>query len=160
MKQPITADIPRELEDVDEILTRYGRAVMDRYRKHHCASAEGRYAIPPNDDDREPREVLMHEVDVQLVQRALASVEERFRVILQILYVPKRLPAAAQLRIAKIPPAVSCERHLAGLRFFASRYRTEQLLAHRARGGLRRVMRRTAMETMLATAIAPANESD
>lgn len=145
-RHQIAADIPVELADADELLRKYGRSVMDRYKKMHCASAEGRYSIPPNDDDREPREVLLSTLDVSLVQRALAAVPEIFRTVLQILYVPKRLPAEAQLRRLQIPPKLSAERHLEGLRIFVGRHRAEEIKVSRAEGGLRRMQHRSLVE--------------
>jgi len=145
----ISADIPLELRDTDDLLHRYGRSVMDRHRKQRCASAEGRYVIPPNDDDREPREVLMAPTDLALVQRALLKVDERERTVLQILYVPQRLPPEAQLRIKRIPASLSASRHLDGLKQFAARYRIEAILLERAQSGLRRVQRRTQIEAAL-----------
>lgn len=148
-RHQIAADIPIELAEADELLRKYGRSVMDRYKKMHCASAEGRYSIPPNDDDREPREVLLPASDVSLVQRALAALPEVFRTVLQILYVPKRLPAEAQLRRLQIPPKLSAERHLEGLRLFVGRHRYEEVAAQRAAGGLRRMQRRAQVEKAL-----------
>jgi hypothetical protein len=150
-RHQITAEIPHDLKDADELLVRYGRSVMDRYRKQHCASAEGRYAIPPNDDDRAPREMLLPAPDAALVQRALFKVPERERLVLQILYVPQRLPIEAQLRMKRIPVKLAAGRHLDGLRLFAERHRIESLLAGRAQAGLRRVERRLAsLEAILA----------
>ena len=150
-RHQIAADIPNELAEADELLRKYGRSVMDRYKKQHCASAECHYSIPPNDDDREPREVLLSVGDVTLVQRALIEVPEIFRQVLQILYVPKRLPAEAQLRRLQIPPKLSAERHLEGLRLFAGRHHVETVKMERASGGLRRVQRRSLVEQILAT---------
>jgi hypothetical protein len=148
-RQQIAADIPAELADADELLRKYGRSVMDRHKKEHCGSAEGRYKIPPNDDDREPREVLLGTVDLTIVQRALIGVPELFRQVLQILYVPKRLPAEAQLRRLQIPPKLSSERHLEGLRLFCRQHHVETVKSDRAAGGLRRMQRRTTIEKAL-----------
>jgi len=156
--RPIAADVPPELAHIDELLTRYGRAVMDRHRKLHCASAEGRYAIPPNDDDRQPREIILPPQDTQLVQRALAGVAELHREVLVILYVPRRLPAEAQLRIKRIPPDLACSRHLAGLREFAARLHIESVKVDRALGGLRRVQRRTRLEQAIAGVLQEAGD--
>jgi hypothetical protein len=150
-RHQIAADIPNELADADEILHRYGRSVMDRYKKQHCASAEGRYNTPPNDDDRKPREVLLAVSDVSVVQRALIEVPEMFRTVLQILYVPKRVPAEAQFRRLQIPPKLAAERHLEGLRLFASRHHIEMVKDERAAGGLRRLQRRSMVESMFST---------
>lgn len=123
----IAADIPPSLRDADELLRRYGRWAMYRYKKQHCASAEGRYQTPPNDDDRQPREILLSTPDAMVCQRALARVPDRERVVLAILYVPHRLPAEAQLRILRIPPRLSQERHIAGLRMFSDMHRVVTL---------------------------------
>lgn len=147
-RQQIAADVPLELMEADELLHKYGRSVMDRHKKQHCASAEGRYSIPPNDDDREPREMLLGAGDLSLVQRALISVPELFRQVLQILYVPKRLPAEAQLRRLQIPPQLAADRHLEGLKLFAHRHHIESEKFSRASGGLRRALRRSAVEMM------------
>ena len=120
----IAADIPASLSDADELLRRYGRWAMHRHRKQRCASAEGQYHAPPNEDDREPREELLLNVDALACQRALARVPDRERVVLAILYVPNRLPPEAQLRLLRIPPKLSQERHLAGLRIFSNTHRT------------------------------------
>lgn len=114
----IAAKIPHNLRDADELLHRYGRWAMHRHKKQHCGSAEGRYTIPPNDDDREPREQIMGTVDALVCQRALARVPDKERVVLAILYVPQRLPAEVQLRLLRIPPRLSQDRHLLGLRAF------------------------------------------
>lgn len=152
-RHQIAADIPIELADADEMLRKYGRSVMDRHKKLRCGSAEGHYSIPPNDDDRDPREVLLSVVDVSVVQRALIGVPELFRQVLQILYVPKRLSAEAQLRRLQIPPRLSAERHLEGLRLFSGRHHVETVKAERASGGLRRIHRKTLVERALSVAI-------
>lgn len=152
-RHQISADIPNELAEADELLQKYGRSVMDRYKKQRCGSAEGDYNIPPNNDDRDPREVLLGVADLTAVQRALIAVPELFRQVLQILYVPKRLPAEAQLRRLQIPPQLSAERHLEGLRLFAHRHHVETVLVERAAGGLRRIQRRTLVEVALQNSI-------
>ncbi len=119
----LSADLPDDLLDADDLLSRYGRWAMDRYRKRHCASAEGRYRTPPNDDDRQPREVLLSTPDAVLAQRALAMVPERERLVLAILYIPHRLPVEARLRVAGIPARLCAERHLRGLRMFCNLHR-------------------------------------
>lgn len=119
----ITLPIPMELQTADELLTSYGRWAMNRWSKRRCASAEGSYATPPNDDDRTPREVLPNDMDAMRVQRALAGVPELQRNVLAILYIPQRLPPHAQLRMKHIPPRLCQERHQEGLRMFWNRYR-------------------------------------
>ena len=51
-------------------------------------------------------------------QRALARVADRERMVLSVLYIPRRLPPEAQLRLLRIPPQLSQQRHLAGLQIF------------------------------------------
>ena len=119
----IACDVPLDLRYADETLYRYGRWAMHRHKKQRCASAEGMYRIPPNDDDRLPRELLLTTHDALRAQRALAAVAERERTVLVILYVPQRLPSSALLRIKRIPPVLSRERHLHGLRMFDNCYR-------------------------------------
>ena len=119
----VTADIPSELIAADVALHKYGRWAMDRRRVLRCGSAEGRYRAPQNDDDRTPREMLFGPDEAVRVQRALARVPERERVVLAILYVPRPpWSIEAQLRIARVPPSACRERHLHGLRMFANIY--------------------------------------
>ena len=100
----------------------YGRWAMNRAKAQRCGSAEGRFRAPANDDDRQPREVMMPMLNALAAQRALARVPDLERKVLAILYVPNRLPAEAQLRMAMVPPRLSQERHLAGLRMFSNIY--------------------------------------
>ena len=118
MRQNLSAEIPQSLQAADERLTRYGRWAMERLRRQRCGSAEGKYRSFQDDEDRAPREVLLHIDEALACQRALAKVPELERRVLQILYVPTRLPIEAQLRLAHIPPRLCQERHLRGLRMF------------------------------------------
>ena len=118
MKANLTAEIPNDLHNADERLTCYGRWAMERLRRRSCGSAEGRYRSFQDDEDRAPREMLQHIDEALACQRALAKVPEQERKVLQILYVPGRLPIEAQLRLAHIPPRLCQERHLRGLRMF------------------------------------------
>ena len=115
------APIPPSLRSADEHLHRYGRWAKDRNRLHRCGSAERAYRAPPDDLDREPRAIIMH-IDIAMAcQRALARVPVQERIVLGILYVPRRLPVEVQLRLLRIPPALCRERHLLGLRMFDNR---------------------------------------
>ena len=125
MKYNIAANIPLVLHEADERLNRYGRWAMDRMRVHHCGSAEGRYRSVQNDDDRAPREVLLHIDEAMNCQRAFAKVPERERLVLAILYIPRRMPVEMQLRLARIPPRICQERHLLGLRMFENLFQVE-----------------------------------
>lgn len=124
-RRQIAADIPSDLAEADDLLMRFGRWAMDRQRFHHCGSAEGHYRAPPGDADREPREVLLPTADVVIVNRALLGVPDRERIILHVLYVPKRQSAQAQLRLMRVPPTLARDRHLRGLRFFWNGYRIQ-----------------------------------
>lgn len=122
----IAADIPPSLRGADELLHRYGRWAMDRARKNKCGSLESNYAPTKGeafDDRREPREELMHVDAAMVCQRALARVPDKERVVLAIIYVPRKLPPQAQLRMLRIPPRLSQERHLLGLKMFANLHR-------------------------------------
>lgn len=118
MKTNLVQELPVNLRDTDERLTRYGRWAMDRMRRHRCGSAEGRYRSNQDDQDRQPTEVLMHIDEALACQRALARVPEQERKVLVILYVPGKLPVEVQLRLAHIPPRLCQDRHLRGLRMF------------------------------------------
>lgn len=121
--EDISAPIPDALRDADELLTRYGRWAMLRHGRRRCGSAEGRYAIPPNDDDRTPREVIMPMLDALAVQRALSRVPDLQRIVLSVLYIPHRIPSHRQLQMLRIPPRLSRDRHITGLRMFANLHR-------------------------------------
>ena len=119
----LVGDIPPRLQRADEVLHAYGRWAMDRFRKQRCASAEGMYRIPPGDADREPREILLPTPEAMEVHRALIRVPDLQRTVLHILYVPKRLPPEAQLRMLRIPARLCQQRHLDGLRMFDNLWR-------------------------------------
>lgn len=124
----IWAAFPESLSDADEALTRYGRWAADRSRMNRrCASAEGQYrgeSWQAVEHRRAPAPITMLPEEVTLCQRALVKVTENERIILNILYIPKRLPPEAQLRILRIPPQLCQIRHLAGLRQFDNMHRS------------------------------------
>jgi hypothetical protein len=124
MKQDYTCEIPESLRTADELLTQYGFWARDRYRRHRCGSAEGKYRSFQDDEDRSPPPLLLHIDMAMKCQRTLARVPERERTVLAILYVPQRLPIEAQLRIKLIPPRLCRERQLLGLRMFENIFRT------------------------------------
>ena len=131
--QPIAAEIPPALERADHLLTEYGRwatrssgrgrpETLDRMYRRESDGRESREAYR----DRcmaVPELPLMPTPDALAVQRALTRVADAERIVLQILYVPQRLPPHAQLRILRIPPQLSRVRHLAGLRQFDNLHR-------------------------------------
>ncbi|MEH3087703.1 MAG: hypothetical protein PGN26_14480 [Xylophilus ampelinus] len=117
-REDIMARIPDDLLEAHDLLHRYGRWAMDRYQKRRCASAEGRYVAPPNPNDRDGEEMLLATDPAMAAHRALIAVPEQERRVLQILYIPQRLPVEAQLRIHRIPARAARERHLLGVRMF------------------------------------------
>lgn len=119
----ISADIPASLAWADELLTLFGRWARAREIRRRCGSAEGQYRAPPNDDDRKPKELQMSTDDAMAVQRALSRVPDRERIVLEVLYVPRQWTALQQFRFMKIPPRLSRERHLSGLRMFSNIHR-------------------------------------
>jgi hypothetical protein len=129
-KENLAAPIPFDLADEDELLHRFGRWAMLRKGPKRCGSAEGQYRAPANDDDRVAREILLPPMDAMRVQKALSRVPHKWRVILEVLYVPRRggngkvIPCELWLRIMRIPPKLCQERHLEGLRQFSNIYRT------------------------------------
>jgi hypothetical protein len=121
----IYADLPKNLHEADEIMTNYGRWAVDRGDKRRCGSVEGRYRPPGGqalEERRSPGESMVVERALRC-QRALLGVPDLQRIVLTILYVPKRMPAEQQLRLLKIPPLLSQQRHLAGLRMFWNLFR-------------------------------------
>lgn len=118
MKVNLVKELPVDLREADERLTRYGRWAMDRQRRRTCGSAEGRYRSAQDDQDRQPPEVLQHIDEALACQRALARVPEQERRILAIIYIPSRQSVEVQLRLAHIPARLCQERHLRGLRMF------------------------------------------
>ena len=124
----LAAKVPADLQEADEALLLYGRWAMQRVRQHRCGSAEGMYvpgAGEVQEAKREAREVLMQTADAMICQRALAKVPDVERIVLSVLYIPKHngprlIPPQAQLRVLGIPPRLSQERHLRGLRMFAN----------------------------------------
>lgn len=116
----IYADLPPTLHEADNTMNRYGRWAVDRGEKRRCGSVEGRYRPPGGQALEERRAPIDGMATDQALrcQRALLGVPDQQRIVLTILYVPKRMPAEQQLRLLKIPPQLSQQRHLAGLRMF------------------------------------------
>lgn len=131
--QAIAADIPPDLAEADDVLTRYGRwavtssrggrpPTLDRQFRPEMDSHES-YASWLERCSRTPRDMPMPIKIAMLVQRTLARLPERERVVLAALYVPRRIHAATQLQILRVPPAHSRALHLIGLRRFDTSYR-------------------------------------
>lgn len=117
-KQDFCAPIPEALRETDTTLHLYGRWAMYRHKQQRCGSAERNYLgerLDVGEAERQPREVLMPGFQALKVQRALYQVAEPWRIVLQALYIPQRLPAHAILAKKRIPPKLSQERHVEGL---------------------------------------------
>ena len=117
----ISADIPADLADADEALTRYGRWAAGRGSRNRCGSAEREYrpsGVEARERRRAPLPLQMPAAEAMACQRALARVPDQERVVLALLYVPRRQPPEQQLRLLRIPPVLSRDRHLRGLRMF------------------------------------------
>lgn len=116
-----SADIPGDLVGADETLSIYGRWAADRPPRKRCGSAEGHY-MPTGwqavDARRESKPAGMTLPDLMACQRALSRVAELERMVLGVLYVPRRMPVEQQLRLLNIPARLCRERHLHGLRMF------------------------------------------
>ena len=138
--QNIAADIPDDLKDADVLLMRYGRWAVSGSRggrphtldRMYIATQEksARYAL---DSRREAiygqatQIPMLPTQEALAAQRALARVPDRERVVLAVLYVPRRIPPWEQLAILRIPPQLSRVRHLAGLRMFNNLHRVVQM---------------------------------
>jgi hypothetical protein len=130
----IAADIPPELAESDDVLTKYGRwAVTSSSRGGRPPTLDREFR--PEMDKREsyanwvercqqgPRDVLMPTPVAMLVQRTMAALPDRERIVLAALYVPRRIPATVQLQILHIQPQHSRALHLSGLRRFDAMHR-------------------------------------
>lgn len=125
-KELIYADLPPELHDADDVLQLYGQWAMDRGERRRCGSIEGQYRAGGQGVREARRDSVIRKLtteDALRCQNALRSVPDQERVVLTVLYVPRRLPAVAQLRLLRIPPQLSRVRHLSGLRTFWTWYR-------------------------------------
>lgn len=120
MLQNYAADIPAELVEADDILTRYGRwATSFGPSVRTCGSAEGDYR-PGSGEAQEARRTPLA-LGLTLMQRsaaqlALARQDEPERSVLVVLYVPRGRGIEAELRKIKMKAEVCRGLHLSGLR--------------------------------------------
>lgn len=113
----LTCEITDDLKDADKALEAYGRWAADRPQIRTCGSAEGKYKSPQDEIDRQP--TTQHNPDEMMAcQRALAAVNEKERIVLTILYIPRKVPIQAQIRLYKLDQRVFPERHRSGLKQF------------------------------------------
>jgi hypothetical protein len=128
MGENFAADIPPELQGADDILTRYGRWATSYGARKGAPTLDRKYIREADRKEsleawqrrREhvPNDPLMPTPDAMLVQRALASVADRERVVLSILYIPRRVPVPVLMARMHITPSLAQIRHLSGLRMF------------------------------------------
>lgn len=131
--ESFAADIPADLVEADRVLTSYGLWATSRrggsgpgtLDRQYIREADRAESLEAYQRRRQyvPRDVALGAREAMDAQRALARVADRERVVLAILYVPRRIPVAVQLRMLRIPPALSQQRHLAGLRMFDTLHR-------------------------------------
>lgn len=135
----IAATIPDELIPSDTLLRQYGEwasrrgsrgapGTLDRMYRRESDGRESREAYAER-CSAVPKDPPMTTPDAMSVQRALIRVPDKERVVLQVLYVPQRLPPHAQLRILRITPQLSRIRHLEGLRLFTNIHRVGTIRA-------------------------------
>lgn len=120
-----SADIPPALHEADDILTRYGKWAAQGRAVRTCGSAEGDYRPGGGEalaSRREAADSPLSQDQRLAAQRALARVPEIERVVLAVLYVPARGSIGARLRAMGVPPRLSQERHLNGLRIWWNLY--------------------------------------
>lgn len=121
-KQQLYADLPAELSEADELLKRYGRWARGGYSPARCGSAEGNYRAPQDDEDRQPREVIMPTAEVDRVKRALSGLPMMTLLVIQWLYInPSEM--GYKMRKNGIQPRHMRERHLEGVHLFWSAWR-------------------------------------
>ncbi len=122
------ADIPPELARADDLLTQYGRWATS-YGARKVAPTLDRMFIREADRKESleayqrrrahvPGEALMPTPDAMNVQRALARVPDVERIVLCMLYIPRRQPVHVQVAALRITPSLCRIRHLSGLRMF------------------------------------------
>ena len=128
MRRDLNLNVPRDLQQAEELLETYGRWAQDRYKKQRCASAEGKYRPPPDArSDDEPLIPFMPDWSARHVQLALQSVPMQFRRVLFAIYVPqKEHPNSARRRMGLSNQGWNDGR-LHGLRHFWSIYSARYL---------------------------------
>jgi hypothetical protein len=139
--ESIAAEVPLELAGADALLTHYGRWAVSFSRggKAHTVDRQfipeqertARYALDRRREEaygRATRDVLMTTPIAQQVQGCIGRLPQMERCVLQALYVPRRIPATAQLQILGVSPQNSRVLHISGLKRFARFARELRLL--------------------------------
>lgn len=122
-KPQLYADLPQELMEADDVLTRYGRWARGGYSPGRCGSAEGMYRAPQDDEDRRPQMPSMQKLEAEKVSEALQKLPLMTLLIIQWLYVDVG-GLQAKMRKYGIQPRHMRERHLEGVRIFWNGYQT------------------------------------
>ena len=139
--QSYAADIPPHLAKADDLLTRYGRWATSYGARKGAPTLDRQYIREADRSEsleawkrrREhvPAEPLMPTPDAMLVQRALQRVPDLERIVLTILYVPKRTPIDVLMRQVKVTPDLARRRHLDGLEKFGDNHALLSMFASR-----------------------------
>ena len=116
-RQQLYADLPTDLREADDILSRYGRWARGGYSPGRCGSAEGAYRSPQDDEDRKPREPVMPALEVERVKDALGRLPMMTLLVIQWLYIDTG-QLHAKMRRHGIQPRHMRERHVEGVRLF------------------------------------------
>lgn len=116
-RQQLYADLPAELQEADDILTRYGRWARGGGGGARCGSAEGAYRAPQDDEDRKPREPIMPALEVERCQKSLCQLPMMTLLVIQWLYIDVG-GTQAKMRKHDIQPRHMRERHLDGVQRF------------------------------------------
>lgn len=128
MRRDLNLNVPRELQQAEELLEKYGRWAQDRWQKQRCASAEGKYKAPMvRRADEEPMEPFIPDWSARQVQLALQVVPMQFRRVLYAIYIPqKEHPNSARRRMGLTNKDWN-EGRVHGLRSFWSIYSVRYL---------------------------------
>lgn len=125
MRKDITASLPRDLYEADDILTRYGRWAAAEGGPRTCGSAEGQYRAPAGEAleaRRTPAFPLTND-EKRAAARALSHIPGSCRDVLKALYVPQTgATFSFAVRQLGLPLSVVQERHLRGLRLWWDAY--------------------------------------
>ena len=128
MSENFAADIPPELARADDLLTQYGcwatsygaRKGAPTLDRMFIREADRKESLEAYNRRRAhvPGLPLMPTPEAMNVQRALARVPDQERIVLSVLYIPRRAPVHVQLAALRLTPSMCRIRHLSGLRMF------------------------------------------
>lgn len=128
MRRDLNLNVPRELQQAEELLEKYGRWAQDRWQKQRCASAEGKYKAPMvRRADEEPMEPFIPDWSARQVQLALQVVPMQFRRVLYAIYIPQKEHPMVARRRMRLKRDVWDGSRIEGLRQFWAIYRLRYL---------------------------------